>query len=71
MHLLGVRIVKPALAELAGEGDDLAVVALDLLDVIVSHRLHVLLLGQTGDSHLLYTTQHNQSINRSISYRLV
>ena len=53
MHFLGVGIVEPALAQLAGEGDNLAVVALDLLDVVVANRLHVLLLWQSGDGHLL------------------
>ena len=59
MHFLGVRIVEPALAQLAGEGDNLAVVALDLLDVVVAHGLHVLLLRQSGDCHLLLTKEFN------------
>jgi hypothetical protein len=53
VHLLGVGVVEATLAELAVEGDDLAVLALHLLDVVVSHRLHVLLLRQAGDRHLL------------------
>ena len=53
VHLLGVGIVEAALAELAAEGDHLAVVALDLLDVVVAHRLDILLLRQAGNCHLL------------------
>ncbi len=59
MHLLGVGVVEATLAELAVEGDDLAVLALHLLDVVVSHRLDVLLLRQAGDRHLLNNTDVN------------
>ncbi len=53
VHLLGVGVVEATLAELAVEGDDLAVLALHLLNVVMSHRLDVLLLRQAGDCHLL------------------
>ncbi len=59
MHLLGVGVVEATLAELAVKGDDLAVLALHLLDVVVSHRLDVLLLWQAGDRHLLKNTDVN------------
>jgi hypothetical protein len=59
VHLLGVGVVEATLAELAVEGDDLAVLALHLFDVVVSHRLDVLLLWQAGDRHLLNTTAVN------------
>lgn len=41
VHLLGVGVVELAVAELAVEGERLAVVAADLLDVVLAHGLHL------------------------------
>lgn len=45
VHLLGVGVVELAVAELAVEGERLAVVAADLLDVVLPHGLHLGLVG--------------------------
>lgn len=41
VHLLGVGVVELAVAELAVEAERLAVVAADLLDVVLPHGLHL------------------------------
>lgn len=41
VHLLGVGVVELAVAQLAVEAERLAVVAADLLDVVLSHGLHL------------------------------
>lgn len=41
VHLLGVGVVELAVAQLAVEGQRLAVVAADLLDVVLAHGLHL------------------------------
>lgn len=41
VHLLGVGVVELAVAQLAVEADGLAVVAADLLDVVLPHGLHL------------------------------
>lgn len=41
VHLLGVGVVELAVAQLAVEAERLAVVAADLLDVVLPHGLHL------------------------------
>lgn len=41
VHLLGVGIVELAVAKLAVEGERLAIVAANLLDVVLPHGLHL------------------------------
>lgn len=41
VHLLGVGVVELAVAQLAVEAESLAVVAPDLLDVVLPHGLHL------------------------------
>ena len=43
VHLLGIGVVELALAQLAVEADQLALVVLQLLDVVLSYWLDVLL----------------------------
>lgn len=41
VHLLRIGIIELAVAQLAVEGESFAVVAADLLDVVLTHRLHL------------------------------
>lgn len=41
VHLLGIRVIEPAVAQLAVEAERLAVVSSNLLDVVLPHRLHL------------------------------
>lgn len=54
VHLLCIWVVEAALAEFAAERDHLPVLALHLLDVIVAHRLDILLFWEARNCDLLH-----------------
>lgn len=61
VHLLGVGVVEAAVAELAVEGERLAVVGAHLLDVVLAHGLHVRLVGLLGLGRLCRVTSAHRA----------